>query len=157
MKLLLNDNKYALSKKLKYIIREVVKMASSEMCLPKSMNSKLEVSILITDNQEIQYLNKKFRGIDKSTDVLSFPFLDFNSSDKNIFRQKKVLLGDIVVNIDKVFSQAKEYGHSIERELGFLCVHGVLHLYGYDHINSKERQIMFNKQEKILKKAKLVK
>lgn len=157
MKLLLNDNKYVLDKKLKYIVRKVLKMASSEMCLPKFINSKLEVSILITDSQEIRYLNKKFRGIDKSTDVLSFPFLDFNSSDKNIFRQKKVLLGDIVVNIDKVFSQAKEYGHSIERELGFLCVHGVLHLYGYDHINSKERQIMFNKQEKILKKAKLVK
>ena len=154
MKLLLND-KYVLNKKLKYIMRQVVKIASLEMCLPKSMNSKLEISILISNNEEIRHLNKKFRGIDKATDVLSFPFLNFNASDKNIFRQKKVLLGDIVINIDKVFSQAKEYGHSIERELGFLCLHGVLHLYGYDHINLKERRIMFNKQEKILNKLKL--
>lgn len=154
MRLLLND-KYGLSKKLKYIVRQVVKIASLEMCLPKFINSKLEVSILVTDSAEIQYLNKKFRGIDKSTDVLSFPFSNFNLSGKNIFRQKKILLGDIAINIDKVFSQAKEYGHSIERELGFLCVHGVLHLYGYDHINLKEQQVMFSKQEKILKKAKL--
>ena len=136
-------------------MRQVVKIASLEMCLPKSMNSKLEISILISNNEEIRHLNKKFRGIDKATDVLSFPFLNFNASDKNIFRQKKVLLGDIVINIDKVFSQAKEYGHSIERELGFLCLHGVLHLYGYDHINLKERRIMFNKQEKVLNKLKL--
>ena len=88
MKLLLND-KYTLSKKLKYIIRQVVKMASLQMCLPKFINSKLEVSILISDSTEIRYLNKKFRGIDKATDVLSFPFLNFNLRDKNIFRQKK--------------------------------------------------------------------
>ena len=99
-----------------------------------------EVSVSLVNNQEIQQLNEQYRGIDLATDVLSFPM------------GEGVILGDIVISIEKVKEQAEEYGHSFERELAFLLVHGMLHLLGYDHESASDEKIMFSKQNYILNK-----
>ncbi len=102
-----------------------------------------EISITFTDNQTIRELNREYREIDRETDVLSFPMEDEGDS---------VVLGDIVISLEKAKEQAEEYGHSLEREIAFLCVHSVLHLLGYDHETSQEdEKEMFNKQDEILK------
>ena len=103
-------------------------------------------SIIFVNEEEIRKLNRKYRNIDKVTDVISFAFLDNESTYDPI-----KILGDIYVCIPKMISQAKEYNHSEKRELSFLCVHGLLHLLGYDHTKNKEEEKkMFQKQEDIL-------
>lgn len=117
-----------------------------------------EVSVSIVDDEEIQAINKTYRNIDKSTDVLSFPMYeyekaaDFDSPDDSAFNPEsgELLLGDIVISAEKVTAQAKEYGHSKEREFAFLLVHSMLHLLGYDHMEEEERLIMESKQREIL-------
>lgn len=102
-----------------------------------------EVSITFTDNESIRELNREYRDIDRATDVLSFP-MDDEGDD--------VVLGDIVISLERAKEQATEYGHSLEREISFLCVHSTLHLLGYDHETSEEdEKEMFMKQEEILK------
>ena len=108
----------------------------------KIIKSRL-LNIVITTNDEIQKYNKNYRNVDAPTDVLTFP------SDE------KSDLGDILISYEKVISQAKEYGHSEERELGFLACHGMLHCLGYDHMTDSEEEIMFSLQEKILDSIKL--
>lgn len=123
---------------------------------------EVEVNIILTDNAEIRVHNQEFRGIDKETDVLSFPAVDFihpsdfslaEESPMNYFNPEndELILGDIVVSLEKVYEQAELYGHSLERELAFLIVHSMLHLFGYDHIDDEDREIMETKQEEILK------
>ena len=108
----------------------------------KIIKSRL-LNVVITTNDEIQKYNKNYRNVDAPTDVLTFP------SDE------KSELGDILISYEKVISQAKEYGHSEERELGFLACHGMLHCLGYDHMTDSEEEIMFSLQEKILDSIKL--
>ena len=108
------------------------------------------------DNDGIREQNAALRGIDKPTDVLSFPLLDINEEGKlelfgEDFAEGAVLLGDILISTEKAMQQATEYGHSLLRELCFLTVHSMLHLLGYDHERSKEEEVlMFQKQEEIL-------
>ncbi len=137
--------------KYKKIICDVIDMALKI----ENISAEPQVSVLIVHDEKMRQLNKKFRGIDKTTDVLSFPIIDFNTCDKNILTQENILLGDIVICIDKVFSQATEYMHSVEREIGFLTAHGILHLLGYDHISPEDEKIMFAKQDLILEKVGL--
>ena len=152
MNLLINDSTDGLfSDEYRKIIFDVLERALEI----EDIKSNPEISISIVKNDEIQLLNKKFRGIDRPTDVLSFPLIDFNGYDKNVLIEENVLLGDIVISIEKVFEQAKSYNHSVERELGFLVAHGILHLLGYDHINSEDEEIMFDKQNIILLKVGL--
>ncbi|MFI3231466.1 MAG: rRNA maturation RNase YbeY [bacterium] len=114
---------------------------------------QVEISISVVGNKNIQKINQEFRGIDKPTDVLSFPILD-----KEILELLKdndaigsiILLGDIIISIDKVLEQSNEYNHSVERELCFLVVHSMLHLLGYDHMNPEDEKEMFAKQDIIL-------
>lgn len=106
-------------------------------------------NIIIVDNKYIHELNKNYRGIDRPTDVITFALED---DDKSITYDVRVL-GDIYISIDKANEQAEEYGHSLERELSFLAVHGFLHLLKYDHMNEKDEKIMFSKQEEILNEA----
>jgi len=119
-------------------------------------DEEVEVSISFVDNKEIQDLNREFRNIDSPTDVLSFPMLEYEESiDDEAFSEEdyieaEIPLGDIVISTEKVIEQSKEYGHSQERELAFLLVHGMLHLLGYDHMNEEEEKIMFQKQDEIL-------
>lgn len=103
-------------------------------------------SIIFVDENEIQKINKEYRGIDKITDVISFAFED----NANVVYNDIRILGDIYVCIPRMINQAKEYGHSEKRELSFLIVHGLLHLLGYDHQTKEDEEIMFNKQELVL-------
>jgi probable rRNA maturation factor len=97
-----------------------------------------EVTVTLVDNVRIQQLNEQFRQLNKPTDVLSFPM------------DEDDLLGDIIISIPKAQQQAKDYGHSLEREIGFLVVHGFLHLIGYDHQTAEEERDMFLRQEVVL-------
>ena len=109
------------------------------------------VSVSLVDNRYIHRINKKYRHIDRPTDVISFAFLDDGHQyDKVLFSKGVVALGDIYISVEKAIEQAHEYGHSIERELSFLFVHGLLHLLGYDHMNKEDEQVMFALQDKIL-------
>ncbi|MBQ6920603.1 MAG: rRNA maturation RNase YbeY [Bacilli bacterium] len=109
------------------------------------------VSVSIVDNRYIHKINKKYRGIDRPTDVISFAFLDSeNNYDKILFSPGPVVLGDIYISLDKAKEQAVEYGHSLHRELSFLFVHGLLHLLGYDHMNKEDEEEMFKLQDEIL-------
>jgi probable rRNA maturation factor len=101
-----------------------------------------EVSVALVDNQQIKKINKQFRKIDQPTDVLSFPM------DEEIW-------GDVIISIDRAREQAKDYGHSFQREIGYLFTHGVLHLLGYDHKDSVDKKEMRNLEEKILSKVSL--
>lgn len=122
---------------------------------------EVEINIVITNNEQIREVNQEYRQIDKATDVLSFPMIeyqkpgDFSRVEEEIeayFNPEtgELLLGDIMLSIDKVLEQAKLYGHSVERELAFLTAHSVLHLCGYDHIEEEERAVMEQKQREIL-------
>lgn len=117
-------------------------------------NLNFYLSITLTSNEEIHKLNKQYRNVDKPTDVLSFPMFEKQELDKIIEQQKRSILpepiGDIVISIKKVEEQAKEYGHSFERELSYMIVHGFYHIMGYDHIEEKDKIIMRPKEEKIL-------
>ena len=107
----------------------------------------LEFNVIIINNEEIHKINKEYRGIDRTTDVISFALEDYKDIKyENDYR----VLGDIYISIDKVREQAKEYGHSEKRELAFLAVHGLLHLLGYDHMEKEDEKVMFSKQELIL-------
>ncbi len=106
-------------------------------------------SIVFVDEETIRDLNRKYRDIDKITDVLSFAFEDNDRVDYKDFR----FLGEIYICIPRMISQAKEYGHNETRELGFLTVHGLLHLLGYDHMNKKDEKVMFDLQEKMLNES----
>ena len=103
-------------------------------------------NIIIVDKEKIQNLNKTYRNIDRVTDVISFALEDDDSFIKTDFR----VLGDIYICLDKAKEQAKEYGHSLKREISFLTIHGLLHLLGYDHMNPSDEKEMFGLQEMIL-------
>lgn len=119
----------------------------------KKLNIKCDpiVSVSIVDNRYIHKINKKYRQIDRPTDVISFAFLDSdNSYDKLLYSPGPVVLGDIYISLDKAKEQAEEYGHSLHRELSFLFVHGLLHLLGYDHMKKEDEEKMFKLQDEIL-------
>ncbi|MBP3766276.1 MAG: rRNA maturation RNase YbeY [Bacilli bacterium] len=124
-----------------------------EMVLKKAIEiEKLGVvnfNVIIVDNEFIHKMNKEYRGIDRPTDVISFALEDEHDIDYDDFR----LLGDIYISIDKAKEQAKEYGHSLRREICFLSVHGLLHLLGYDHMEKEDEKVMFARQEMILNEA----
>ena len=108
------------------------------------------VSVSIVDNKKIKKINKKYRQIDKETDVISFAFLDGQDYQSIVHSKDVVPLGDIYISYEKAKEQAIEYGHSIERELYFLFTHGILHLLGYDHMKEEDEKVMFALQEEIL-------
>lgn len=118
------------------------------------------VSLTIVDDEEIHRINREFRQIDRATDVLSFPAIPFEApasydileEDDSFFDMDTglLLLGDIVISADRAEEQAKEYGHSIRREVAFLVAHSMLHLLGYDHETPEEESVMVSKQEKVL-------
>ena len=109
--------------------------------------SNAEFNIIFVDNSFIKELNKKYRNIDRETDVISFALEDEKEEDSFLDNR---MLGDIYISVDKAKSQAIEYGHSLKREISFLAVHGLLHLLGYDHMNKEDEEVMFGKQELIL-------
>ena len=112
----------------------------------------LYVSVTLTVPEEIQKLNKEYRKIDRATDVLSFPMFEKDEIQELIKENYSVpdALGDIVISIPKVYEQAEEYGHSFERELSYMCVHGFYHLMGYDHIIEEDKKKMRAKEDEVL-------
>ena len=137
------------------VIKKVLKECFKE---EKITNSKLSITITLTNPQNIQEINKEYRNIDKPTDVLSFPMFEKEELDAKIEKKDfeyEDILGDIIISIEKVKEQAEEYGHSFERELSYMIVHGFYHLMGYDHIEEEDKKIMRPKEEKILKSLKI--
>ncbi len=119
-----------------------------------------QINLVLTDNEEIKRVNTEFRNIQAPTDVLSFPMIPFETpGDYDIVEEDEsyfdldtdeLLLGDIMISVDKVFAQAEEYGHSVKREFSFLVAHSMLHLLGYDHMTPEEASVMETKQAKAL-------
>ena len=121
--------------------------------------SKLCLTITLTTPENIKKITKEYRNIDKETDVLSFPMFEKQELDEIIAKRKfehEDVLGDIVISIARVEEQAKEYGHSFERELSYMVVHGFYHVMGYDHIKEEDKQKMRPKEEKILNALKIL-
>lgn len=140
---------------------EVIKNVICKTLETENCPYETEINVLLTGNGEIHTANKEFRGIDRPTDVLSFPMVDYDyPSDFSYVEANpesyinpetdELLLGDIMISVDKVYEQADEYGHSRKREFAFLIAHSMLHLLGYDHIDEAERKVMEVKQEAIL-------
>ncbi|MCI7491759.1 MAG: rRNA maturation RNase YbeY [Lachnobacterium sp.] len=120
-----------------------------------------EINLTLTDNEGIHIINKEYRDIDRATDVLSFPMLSYETPGDFSFLMDEndddfnpdtgeAILGDIIISVDKVREQAEEYGHSELREFAFLITHSMLHLFGYDHMEPEEAEVMENKQRQIL-------
>ena len=121
----------------------------------------VEVNLTLTNNEGIHIINKEYRQIDRPTDVLSFPLLSYDKPGDFSFLEDEnednfnpdtgeVMLGDIIISVEKVFEQANEYGHSPRREFAFLITHSMLHLFGYDHMEPDEATVMETKQRAIL-------
>ena len=128
---------------------ELIKKAVEGTLAYEGIDRNCEISVTFTDNESIRELNREYRDIDRETDVLSFPMEDMDELDGD----GDVVLGDVVISLEKAKEQAEEYGHSLEREISFLCVHSCLHLLGYDHETGEEdEKEMFGKQEEIQQK-----
>ena len=142
-----DQDKYPVTQKLRGLVRKSVNATLKY----EDFQRPCEVSVTFTDNEKIRELNAQYRNIDRATDVLSFPLFDEDFED-----EEDLALGDVVLSLEKAEAQAKEYGHSFERECAFLVVHSVLHLIGYDHETSEEdEKEMFFRQEEIMKMLKL--
>lgn len=133
-------------------IRLLIRKCCNAVLNLEGFDNKAEISVSFVDNSQIQQLNNDYRNIDSSTDVLSFPLGENGVYDINN-ETGAYLLGDIVISLETALKQSKIYGHSLEREIGFLTVHSMLHLLGYDHENDKlEARIMREKEEAVLDK-----
>ena len=131
--------------------RALIRKACNATLKYEDFIDKAEINVTIVDDNEIRELNREFRDIDKSTDVLSFPLGEDGVYDYNP-ETDALMLGDIVISADHALAQAELYCHGIEREIAFLTVHSMLHLLGYDHVNNdEEEKEMFSRQEEILK------
>ena len=146
--------------------QNVAKMVVKTVLAVEKCPYEAEVNIDLVDDEEILAINKEFRGINNSTDVLSFPMLEFpKPADYDILKGSgsplfnhdngELILGDIAISIPTMLRQAKEYEHGAKREYAFLIAHSVLHLLGYDHMDEKETKVMEEKQEAILSELQI--
>lgn len=147
-------------------IEQQLKRLVDGVCLAVCFPYEAEVSLTLVDKERIHSLNKEFRQVDRWTDVLSFPMMEYDAPadfEGMSFVQsmtvspetEEVMLGDIVLCTEVVYEQAKQYGHSVEREFSFLVVHSLLHLFGYDHIEEEEREEMEMKQREIMEQLQI--
>ena len=148
----MNDTDKAVTYKQKMLTRAAVEATLDY----EGFYNDVEISLTYTDDAGIKKLNAEFRGIDKATDVLSFPLTDFEGTDEPPVDEPAIGLGDIVISLETAKRQAEEFGHSFEREVAFLTVHSMLHLLGYDHVDSEENDAeMRRRQREILEKMGL--
>ena len=136
------------------LIEKVIRQAFIE---EKIENVKLYINIILTNPENIKNINKQYRDIDKETDVLSFPMFE-KEEIENLRKNGNDIeeaLGDIVISLQKVEEQAEEYGHSFERELSYMLIHGFYHLMGYDHMNDNDKVQMREKEEGVLNKLQI--
>ena len=134
----------------------------------EKVEKNYQISLLFVDNEEIKEINEETRGINKSTDVLSFPMLDYEKGkvykdmyigyefDETYMDGDELVLGDMVLSLEKALEQSVEYNHSYEREVCYLVVHSILHLLGYDHMQEDEKKIMRKREEEILNKLNII-
>jgi probable rRNA maturation factor len=145
--------------KVQTISKETLKLIekAAKLCVKKeAFEYPCEAFITLTDNASIREYNLEYRKIDRPTDVLSFPLIEYAGGKPDIMpgdidpETNRVSLGDIIISVEKAKEQAESYGHSQEREFAFLAVHGMLHLLGYDHESEQEEKVMFGKQDEVL-------
>ena len=150
-------------KEFPFTVEEIVEKVMDEVLSSEGCPYEAQVNVLITDNEGIHQYNRDYRQIDRPTDVLSFPNLDFEMpADFSMLEEHmadyfdpesdELLLGDIIISADKVYEQAESYGHSAMREFAFLVAHSMLHLCGYDHMEPEEAKVMEEKQEAVLQR-----
>lgn len=144
-------------------LEKVIEFALKE----EQVDIKYEISLVFVDNDEIKEINRNTRGIDRETDVLSFPMLEYENNkvfkemyigyefSPSDFDGEELVLGDIVLSLEKALEQSEEYNHSYEREAAYLVVHSVLHLLGYDHMEEDEKVVMRTREEEILNKLNI--
>ena len=156
-------------KKINITDEEVEELKKVMLCALKEEEVEVptEISLVFVDNEEIREINNDTRNIDRETDVLSFPMLDYE--DKKVFKEmyknydfdvtykdgEDIVLGDIVLSLEKALEQSKEYNHSFQREASYLVVHSVLHLLGYDHMVEEDKIVMRRREEEILEKLNI--
>ena len=152
------QNKIEVNEELINIINEVCEKALKA----EEVNIPYQISLLFVDNEEIREINRETRGIDKATDVLSFPMLDYPKDKvfKEVYKETKfneiyldgeeLVLGDMVLSLERAKEQSIEYNHSFNREVCYLVVHSILHLLGYDHMEDEEKKRMRKREEEIL-------
>lgn len=142
-------------------VEEIVRQVAEKVLDTENCPYEVQINVLLTDNAGIHGFNKEYRGIDRETDVLSFPNLDFEKEGEFQIAEEdeadyfdpdtgELILGDIILSVDKVKEQAESYGHSLKREFAFLVAHSMLHLCGYDHMEEAEAAVMEQKQEMVL-------
>ncbi len=153
-----NEQKvFKVTKELRDLVRLAVKTSLEYMDFP----TNAEISVMFVDNDSIQKLNNLHRGIDRATDVLSFPLFEYDEDGEIIEDELdfspdgEMILGDIVISLERAAEQAEEYGHSFDREVGFLTVHSMLHLFGFDHMTPDDEEEMFDYQREILQEMGL--
>ncbi len=152
-----DQNKYKVTKEVRDLVRLAVKTSLEYMDFPQNC----EISVMFCDNERIKRLNRNHRGIDRATDVLSFPLFEYDEDGElikdelDVSPDGEMVLGDIVISLERAAEQAEEYGHSFERELGFLTVHSMLHLFGFDHMTPEDEEDMFEYQREILEEMGL--
>lgn len=140
---------------------KIVKMVAEGVLDMEKCPYEVQINVLITDNDGIHEFNRQYRGIDRETDVLSFPNLEFTRPGIFHIDEKEeadyfdpdsgeLILGDIILSADRIQEQAESYNHSVKREFAFLVAHSMLHLCGYDHMESREASVMEKKQETVL-------
>jgi len=142
---------------------DIVRQVAEAVLASEGCPYEVCVNVLVTDNEGIRQFNRQYREIDRATDVLSFPNLDFEEAGHFAVPEERradyfdpesgeLVLGDIILSADKVREQAAEYGHSLKREFAFLVAHSMLHLCGYDHVEEEEATVMEKKQAEVLSK-----
>ena len=140
-------------------IKNTIEMVIQNILKYENVENECFVSVLLVSNEEMQEINKEYRGINDSTDVLSFPLIEYEKKSKSALHEAienidmdtgEIVLGDILISVEKAYEQSREYGHSIKREIAFLTLHGMLHLLGYDHMLEDDKKIMRQKEEKVL-------
>lgn len=141
---IINNTNYELQNEEKLIIHQIAEKTTEIL----NISADKVVSLIFVNSNEIHEINREYRNIDRSTDVISFALNDSENEYENA--EAEIELGDIFINIDAIQQQAKQYGHSELRELGFLFGHGLLHLLGYDHQNIEDEKEMFSLQEEII-------
>lgn len=158
---------YEATKQLEFDYESLVKKVM-EACMDyEECPYEAEINLLFTNDEEIQQINQEYREIDKPTDVLSFPLIeyetpgDFSKLEEDVFdcfhpETGELLLGDIVISVDRAKQQAAEYGHTLEREIAFLTAHSMFHLFGYDHMEDEERILMEKKQNEVLAQLQIL-
>lgn len=138
---------------------EIIKSVVEKVLELEGIKHELNIYITLTNNDEIHKINNEYRGVDRPTDVLSFPMYereDIPSLREDKQNEIEEILGDIIISIPKIKEQAEEYGHSYERELAYLTTHGMLHLLGYDHMIEEEKKVMREHEDAVLNELNIL-